>query len=264
MMLNVRLTAALMPLAASASLLSATSAYADWSYTSSPTALAYAQSGNMALELMCDSMRFVPAGYEESERSVAEGGFAIRFLSDGHTQVGAFQVGAGNATVRIVDNYPVEILLNDAGDYGFILDQLAANAVVNISMTSQDMSYGIFDLSGSGAAIRSLRGDCGVQSTSAAPAMEAPEGVVYCGGGAIERQIEYRLLDDATDEWDARAMVNGEEIRAMTSYSYFGNSQAPEGFVVALLGEDRSEFLVFELGGARWIEYGDYRYDQCN
>jgi hypothetical protein len=34
--------------------------------------------------------------------------------------------------------------------------------------------------------------------------------------------------------------------------------------VVALLGEDRSEFLVFKEGGDDWLEFGDYRYDQCN
>ena len=35
-------------------------------------------------------------------------------------------------------------------------------------------------------------------------------------------------------------------------------------FLVALLGEDRSEFLVFRDGEASWIEYGDQRYDACD
>jgi hypothetical protein len=50
----------------------------------------------------------------------------------------------------------------------------------------------------------------------------------------------------------------------MTAYSYFGNSEPPKGFVVALLGEDRSEFLIFQDGSENWLEFGDYRYDQCN
>ncbi|WP_269752053.1 hypothetical protein [Thiocapsa bogorovii] len=39
--------------------------------------------------------------------------------------------------------------------------------------------------------------------------------------------------------------VNGETLEAMTAYSDFGQSARPPGFVVALLAEDRSEFLVF-------------------
>ena len=95
-------------------------------------------------------------------------------------------------------------------------------------------------------------------------APEAPEGVVYCGGGDIKRQIEYAILENADDQWDVRVTVNGETLRAMTSYSYFGSAETPAGFFVALLGEDRSEFLVFRDGGQDWLEFGDYRYDQCN
>ena len=94
--------------------------------------------------------------------------------------------------------------------------------------------------------------------------MEAPEGVVYCGGGQISRQIEYLIFDNAQNQWDAIVTVNGETVRAMTAYSYFNNTQAPQGFVVALLGEDQSEFLIFKDGNNNWIEYGDYQYDQCN
>ncbi|NOE36511.1 hypothetical protein GS627_22530, partial [Ruegeria sp. HKCCD7318] len=86
----------------------------------------------------------------------------------------------------------------------------------------------------------------------------------YCGGGAIKRVIEPVILDNPEGDWDARVTVNGESIRAMTAYSYFGNSEPPAGFVVALLGEDRSEFLIFSEGSVNWLEYGDYRYDQCN
>ena len=90
-----------------------------------------------------------------------------------------------------------------------------------------------------------------------------PEGVLYCGGDAVKRRIEYAILPDAQDQWDATVTVNGETIRAMTAFSYFGQSQPPRGFVVALLGEDRSEFLVFREGDKDWLEYGDYTYRQC-
>jgi hypothetical protein len=98
---------------------------------------------------------------------------------------------------------------------------------------------------------------------STPPPVEAPEGVVYCGGGAVKRQIEYRILEKPEDKWDARVTINGEAIRAMTAYSYFGKSKPPRGFVVALLGEDRSEFLVFRLGDEDWLEFGDYTYRKC-
>lgn len=93
---------------------------------------------------------------------------------------------------------------------------------------------------------------------------EAPEGVVYCGGGVVKRQIEYTILKEREGEWDARVTVNGKTIRALTAYSYFGNDPLPHGFVVALLGEDRSEFLVFRDGGQDWLEFGDYTYRKCN
>jgi hypothetical protein len=32
----------------------------------------------------------------------------------------------------------------------------------------------------------------------------------------------------------------------MTAYSFFSKPEPPRGFVVALLGEDRSEFLIFK------------------
>ena len=195
---------------------------------------------------------------------VKKQGLSIRFMKNGATEVGAFQAGQGNATLRIVDNYPVEVVFQDSADYQFILDQIAANAVLNLSMADQDVSYGLFDLKGSGKAIRSLRSSCGSTPKAANSTMEAPEGVVYCGGGQVKRQIEYLILDKAQGEWDAIVTVNGETTRAMTAYSYFGNAEPPRGFVVALLGEDRSEFLVFKDGNKNWIEYGDYQYNQCN
>lgn len=241
----------------------ASPALAEWAFVGSPMPNAFLQTNDSTLELQCDRIRFAPAGYEDSEDIVGKQGLSIRFMKNGTTEVGSFQVGQVNANVQIVDNYPVEILFKSNEDYIFILDQLAANASVNLSMIDQDVSYGIFDLKGSGAAIKSLRSACsGGAPETAQP--EAPEGVVYCGGEGVKRQIEYVILDSPDGEWDAKVTVNGETTRAMTAYSYFGNAETPKAFVVALLGEDRSEFLVFRDGDQDWLEYGDYRYDKCN
>ena len=240
------------------------SAFAGWGFNGSPSPNASIQTGNMTLELQCDRMRFAPAGYEDAQDIERKQGLSIRFMKDGATEVGAFQAGRDNADIRIVDNYPVEVVFNDNTDYGFVLDQIGKNAVLNLAMIDQDVSYGIFDLKGSGAAIKSLRAACGPRAGSAPVRVEAPEGVVYCGGGAIKRQIEYGILDKPADQWDARVTINGETMRAMTAYSYFGKSEPPQGFVVALLGEDRSEFLVFRDGEEDWLEFGDYSYRKCN
>jgi hypothetical protein len=239
-------------------------AIAGWGFTGSPSPNAFIQTGDMTLELQCDRMRFAPAGYEDAQDIERKQGLSIRFMKDGATEVGAFQAGGENAEIRIVDNYPVEVVFHDKADYDFVLDQIGKNAVLNLAMIDGDVSYGIFDLKGSGAAIKSLRAACGSQGARASASVEAPEGVVYCGGGAVKRQIEYRILDKPEDKWDARVTVNGETMRAMTAYSYFGKSKPPSGFVVALLGEDRSEFLVFRDGDEDWLEYGDYRYGKCN
>ncbi len=244
--------------------LSAHPAFAEWSFSDGSTPNAFVQTNDMTLELQCDRIRFAPAGYADSEDIVAKQAMSIQFMKDGATEVGAFQVGPESASVEIVDNYPVEILFRDASDYDFVLDQIAANAVLSLSMADQDVSYGMFDLNGSSAAISSLRAACSGAGQSAAAPMEAPEGVVYCGGGGVKRQIEYAILDEPEGEWDAVVTVNGEQSRAMTAYSYFGNSEPPRGFVVALLGEDRSEFLVFRDGGKDWLEFGDYEYEKCN
>jgi len=244
--------------------MSAAPAFAEWGFSGGQTPNAFIQTGDMTLELQCDRLRFAPVGYADSEDIVGNQSLSIRFMESGSTEVGSFQVGQGNATLRIVDNYPVEVIFQDSADYQFILDQIAANAVLNLSMTDQDVSYGIFDLGGSGQAIRSLRSSCGSAQQEGNSSMEAPEGVVYCGGGQISRQIEYLIFDNAQNQWDAIVTVNGETVRAMTAYSYFGNAQPPRDFVVALLGEDRSEFLIFKDGNKNWLEYGDYQYNQCN
>jgi len=239
-------------------------AFAGWGFNGSPPPNAFTQSRNMTLELQCDRLRFAPAGYEDAQDIERKQGLSIRFMKDGATEVGAFQAGRDNADIRIVDNYPVEVVFHDKADFDFVLDQIGKNAVLNLAMIDQDVSYGSFDLKGSGAAIKSLRAACGARAGSAPARVEAPEGVVYCGGGAIKRQIEYRIHDKPADQWDARVTINGETMRAMTAYSYFGNAKPPRGFVVALLGEDRSEFLVFKNGDEDWLEFGDYTYRKCN
>jgi len=256
-------TLSLVTLALSLALLGSP-ARADWNFNASPTPNASIQANNMTLELQCDRLRFAPAGYEDSQDMVSKQGLSIRFLKNGSTEVGSFQTGSTNSTIRIVDNYPVEVIFSDGADYEFVLEQIAANAALNLSMVDQDISYGIFDLKGSGAAVRSLRAACATNSESSSASMEAPEGVVYCGGDGVKRQIEYVILKDPADQWDVRVTVNGETGRAMSAYSYFGNSQPPKGFVVALLGEDRSEFLIFRDGNKNWLEFGDYTYNQCN
>jgi hypothetical protein len=239
-------------------------AFADWGFSPSPSPNAFIQAGDMTFELQCDRIRFAPAGYDDAQDIERKRGVSIRFMKDGAIEVGAFQAGPENADVRIVDNYPVEIVFHDVSDYDFVLDQIANNAVLNLAMIDGDVSYGIFSLKGSKAAITSLQAACGVGAAGGSRTFEVPEGVVYCGGGAVKRQIEFAILESPQDQWDARVTVNGEAIRAMTSYSFFGNSQPPRGFVIALLGEDRSEFLVFQDGDQDWLEYGDYTYRKCN
>ena len=240
-------------------------ALAGWNFSGPPSPPnASIQTDKMSLELQCDRIRFSPAGYEDAEDIARKQGLSIRFMKNGSTESGAFQAGAENAQIRIVDNYPVEVVFRDRQDYDFVLDQIGRNAVLNLAMIDRDVSYGIFDLKGAAAAIKSLRAACGARAASATPPAEAPEGVVYCGGGAIKRQIEYVILRSPTGQWNARVTVNGQTTRAMTSYSYFGKEVPPRGFVVALLGEDRSEFLVVRDGQDDWIEFGDYTYRKCN
>lgn len=245
--------------------LAATAVHADWKFSGGIAPNAFIQTNNMTLELQCDRIVFAPSGYEDSQDIVAKQGLSLRFLKNGSTEAGAFQVGPTNSEVAIVNNYPVEIRFRDLGDYRLVLDQLARNAGVNLSMVDKEVTYGIFDLKGSGAAITKLKSACSSSGLADSTQMEAPEGLVYCGGGGIKRQIEYVIQSDAADQWDAVVTVNGETKRAMTAYSYFGSNQpVPKGFVVALLGEDKSEFLVFKDGSRDWIEFGDYQYDKCN
>jgi hypothetical protein len=252
------------PILSAAFVAASSSAVAEWSFNGSPSPNAFIQAGNMTLELQCDRMRFAPAGYEDAQEIERKQGLSIRFMKDGSTEAGAFQAGGDNADIRIVDNYPVEVVFHHKVDYKFVLDQIGKNAVLNLATIDGDVSYGLLDLKGSAAAIESLRAACSSRTGSAPAPVEAPEGVVYCGGGAVKRQIEYRILEKPEDKWDARVTVNGETMRAMTAYSYFGKSKPPQGFLLALLGEDRSEFLVFKDGDEDWLEFGDYTYRKCN
>ena len=189
----------------------ATSAHAEWSFSTGAYPNAFIQTDRATIELQCDRVRFAPAGYEDSKDIVSKQGLSFRFMSNGSTETGAFQAGASNAEISIVDNYPVEIRFYDKGDYDFVLDQIARNAVLNLSMIDQDVTYGIFTLQGSSAAVRSLRAACNSgASASQSPAMEVPEGIVYCGG-AIQRVIEYAIVGQSGDQWDAIVTVNGED-----------------------------------------------------
>jgi len=181
---------------ASGLLLQAATAWAGWNYSGPPgPPNAFIQTDKATLALYCDRIRFAPAGYEDTQDIVRKQGLSIRFLKDGRTEAGAFQAGGDNAEIRMVDNYPVEVVFKQQADYDFVLDQLARNAALNLSMIDQDVTYGIFGLEGSGAAIKSLRAACsgrpagGSAPAGAASPGEAPEGVVYCGGGAVKRQI---------------------------------------------------------------------------
>jgi hypothetical protein len=240
-------------------------ASAEWTFNSIAGPNASIRTDKMSLEFQCDRIRFAPAGFEDSQDIVKKRGLSFRFLKNGSTEVGSFQAGDANSSIQIVDNYPVEIVFNDANDYLFIQEQIAKNKVLNLSMVDQDVTYGIFDLKGSTAVFNSLKTACN-SSVLENHLMAIPEGVVYCGGGGIKRQIEYVILENVADQWNARVTVNGETHKAMTSYSYFGKGKPPRGFVVALLGEKQGsgEFLIFRDGNKNWLEYGDYEYKQCN
>lgn len=90
-----------------------------------------------------------------------------------------------------------------------------------------------------------------------------PDQIAFCGVDYEERRISYDILENAPDEWDARVTVNGETVRAQTAPGYYGDAPPPKGFVVALLGEDQSEYLVFSDGGYDWIELGRFLFPRC-
>ncbi|MFN3131909.1 hypothetical protein [Roseibium sp.] len=98
---------------------------------------------------------------------------------------------------------------------------------------------------------------------SVVASLEAPVDGIFCSPDNRPRQIAYQIVERADGEWDALVSSDGTQIRAMTAYSYFGNSKPPNGFVVALLGEDGSEVLVFRDGDSSWLEQGEIRYNPC-
>ena len=132
-------------------------AFAGWGLNGAPFPNAFIQAGDMTLELACDRTRFAPAGYEDARDIERKQGLWIRFQKDEAREAAAFQAGQDNADIRIVDNVPVEIVFHEKADYDFVLDQIGKNAVPNLAMIDGDVSYGIFDLAGSRAAIKSLR-----------------------------------------------------------------------------------------------------------
>lgn len=140
---------------------------------------------------------------------------------------------------------------------------IAACALVCLSAQAIDGEYRA-KLEQSGCTQVSEMQGCDFNKTKAQNAKYG-FGLAFCGGGGIKRRIEYFIMDKAPDEWNASVTVNGETQRAMTSYSFFGKSEPPQGFVVAIIPEKQGggEFLVFSNGGKNWIEFGDYQYNEC-
>ena len=96
-----------------------------------------------------------------------------------------------------------------------------------------------------------------------AAAMEAPEGIVYCGGDP-EQQIEFAIRPYTGEQWNVAMTIDGQRVRAMSSYSYFGRQKEPDGFVVILLAETGDDYMVFDANGEHWLEMEQTRFDQCN
>ncbi|MFY7915462.1 MAG: hypothetical protein ACOVPA_12440 [Rubrivivax sp.] len=140
---------------------------------------------------------------------------------------------------------------------------IAACVLMGVSANATDSKYRK-KLEQSGCTQVSEMQGCDINKTKAQNA-KSGFGLAFCGGGGIKRRIEYTIIEKAPDQWDASVTVNGETQKAMTSYSFFGKSKPPQGFVVAIIPEKQGggEFLVFSNGGKRWIEFGDYQYDQC-
>ena len=115
-----------------------------------------------------------------------------------------------------------------------------------------------------------------IATSQARESPESPEGVVYCGGKRIKRVIEHTspTKTSSQNQWNVTVRIaetdertkkrTERKVRAMTAFSYFGNQQPPAHFKVALLLEDKGELLIFQDGNKHWLEYGDYRYEQCN
>ncbi|MBO9401803.1 hypothetical protein [Shimia sp. R9_3] len=244
------------------SALTATTLHADWAFNAAPAPMAFSQEETASVELQCDRLRFVPPNYQDSQKISDAQEVSLQVLNAQGEADAVFQVGPVNATIHIVDNYPVEIEFAAFDDLLFVWDQVAKGQRLEFSEIGSDLRYASFDLSGSAKAIQSLKEICPISGTAIVDTGYDSH-ATYCGGGGIKREIAFEMLEEPSSEWDALITVNDATTRAMTAYSYFGNSKPPAHFVVALLGEDRSELLIFDNGATSWVEYGDYRYDEC-
>ncbi len=224
--------------------------------------MAYYQNDIASIELQCDRIRFAPPNYEISQRIVETQEMSLSFRNEAGQAAAVFQVGPVNSSIRMADNFPVEIEFVANEDLAFVWEQTALGQKLEISEIGSDIHFATFDLSGSARAIKSLSAVCPVKGTFA-NVTRSEEDTTYCGEDGVKREISIEILDEPVTEWDAMITVNGATTRAMTAYSYFGNAKPPADFVVALLGEDRSEVLVYDNGPTSWLEYGDYRYDRC-
>lgn len=110
-------------------------------------------------------------------------GLSIRFMKDGSTEAGAYQAGADNADIGIVDNYPLEVVFHDRADYDFVLDQIGKNAVLNLAMIDGDVSYGIFDLKAPGRRSRPCAMPAPLRGQVSRPASRRPRGFSTAAAG---------------------------------------------------------------------------------
>lgn len=242
--------------------LTASALHAEWAFNSEPTPMAYYQNDIASIELQCDRIRFAPPNFEISQRIFETQEMSLSFLNEAGQATAFFQVGPVNSSIRMADNFPVEIEFVANEDLAFVWEQTAQGQKLEFSEIGSDISFATFDLSGSARAIKSLSAVCPAQGTFT-NVTRTKEDATYCGGDGVKREISFEILDEPVTEWDALITVNGATTRAMTAYSYFGNAKPPANFIVALLGEDRSEVLVYGNGSKGWLEYGDYRYDEC-
>ena len=140
---------------------------------------------------------------------------------------------------------------------------LAASALIGLNAQAIDSKYRA-KLEKSGCTQVSEMQGCDINKTKAQN-QKVGFGIAFCGGSGVERRIEYTIMEKSTDPMNATITVNRKTQNAMTSYSFFGKSVPPKGFVVAIIPEEQGggEFLVFSNAGKNWIEFGDHQYNQC-
>jgi hypothetical protein len=140
---------------------------------------------------------------------------------------------------------------------------IVASALLSLNAQAIDSKYRA-KLEQSGCTQVSEMQGCDINKTKAQN-QKSGFGLAFCGGGGVKRRIEYTIMEKSTDPMNATVTVNGKTQKAMTSYSFFGKSAPPKGFVVAIIPEEQGggEFLVFSNAGKNYIEFGDYQYNQC-